>query len=198
MHLSQKYLLTAVCMLAGLMNSLQAQEAGKVRFAIAGERIQYTDKNIHSIGLDFEIFVSDHLSMSYRFALGGNSNRELFAHIPVGAWLASYPLTVYGNTLDEITIAASIILLLIPESLNTHFFISDNIRLSPFVAPLGMFYENTETRPTPPLRPGFSTGLRTYFFKDNLSFVPYLGARSLYSRGSKWGLLAGFTFGVGL
>lgn len=192
------YAVTLVFIFTGLFGSLRAQEAGKVRFSLAGERIQYTDRNIQSLGLDFEIFVSDHLSMSYRFALGGNSDGELFAHIPVGAWLASYPLTAYGGSLDEITVAASVILLLIPESFNTHFFISDNVRVSPFVAPLGMFYENTAERRSPPLRPGFSTGLRTYFFKNNLSFVPYLGARSLYSRGSTWGIFAGFTFGIAL
>lgn len=174
------------------------QEAGIFRLSLAGEHIRFSDRSITSLGLDLDVFVSDHLSLSYRYAIGINSREEFYAHIPLGAWLASFPLTAYSRTNSDILIAASIFLLLIPESINAHIWLGDNFRLSPFIAPLGMFYENITDRPNPPFQAGFSGGIRAYFFNKDLSLMPYLGVRSLYTRGASWGLLAGASLGIKL
>ncbi len=174
------------------------QEAGIFRLSLAGEHVRFSDRSITSLGLDLDVFVSDNLSLSYRYAIGINSRDEFYAHIPVGAWLASFPLTAYSQTSSDILIAASIFCLLIPESINAHIWLGDNVRLSPFVAPLGMFYENITDRPNPPFQAGFSGGLKAYFFTKKFSLMPYLGVRSLYARGSSWGLLAGASLGIKL
>lgn len=191
------------CLLSSLvlglsLGTLQAQEAGRVRFSIAPERTQYLDRVVQSYGLDLEIYLSDYVSMSYRFAFGRTRDNGLYAHIPMGTWFAAYPFTIYVNTTDDFYLYATLISVALPESLNFHIPLNDNFHLSPYIAPLGMYYEEVDPNLPASFDAGFSLGLRLNVFNQmqTAALAPYVGLRRLYKRDAEFGLLAGFTLGL--
>jgi hypothetical protein len=172
-----------------------AQAESYSRLSFTAERMQYSDRLVHAGGLVFEYYISDWFSISYPLDFGVNSQNRFYMRFPTGVWLATYPFTTYANTGQNFWLYASIVAVVLPESLHWHIRASENFHISPFAAPLGMYYEKTINDNSPALEAGFTGGLRFDVFRNNLAFSPYLAGRSLYRRGSGWGLVGGFTFG---
>ncbi|GAB4403165.1 MAG: hypothetical protein OHK0053_27720 [Microscillaceae bacterium] len=179
-----------------VISEAQGQEEGNFRLAFAPERGQYTDRAITSFGIEMEYFWSDNFSMAYRFALGRNSDEVVFAQIPTGTWLASYPFTAYFDTNNEGLLYAALLALVIPESFNIHFWVGEKLRLSPYLSPLGMYYEGARPERRSPFRAGYSTGLRVYIITGDFNLCPYLGIRSLYQQGDGLGIVGGISMGI--
>lgn len=165
-----------------------------VDVSLGGERIQFSDRNIQSYGLTFDVYLSDNISLSYRLALGANSSRAFYSQLPMGVWLAANVFEDQFFDLEGI-LALTIIL---PEAIYFNFPASRLLDVGFFVAPLGMFYEDLDRLDNPSFRPGFSTGVRLNIIKDNYVISPYIGGRALYSSTAQWGLLVGASIGLRL
>lgn len=132
-----KKIFLIVCLLI-LGPSLFAQDW--VDISLGGERIQFSDRNIQSYGINFDIYLSENISLSYRLALGQNSSREFYSQIPFGTWLTT---NIFLDQFYEYEGLLALTLIL-PEAIFFNFPASRILDVGFFVAPLGMFYEELE------------------------------------------------------
>lgn len=188
--------ITIVFILIFLQHWAKAQEQGNFRVLLSGQHTQFSDRFIRDFGFGAEYYVSDEWSIGYHFSFGANTDREFFAHIPTGTWFASYPFRIFANFGDDFWLYATVLSVLLPESINFHIRPSDSFHISPFIAPLGMYYEETQENPNPNFKIGLSTGVRLNIFKDNFSIAPYGGVRGLYEDMSKLGVFGGLNLSV--
>jgi hypothetical protein len=192
------YLIPLIILFFSSFTIAQNPEAGNVRLSILTERIQYpsTGRFTQSFGLQLEWFVSDLISLNYNFDGGFNIDRKFYFHMPLGTWFASYPFSTYANTGQNFWLYASVISLVIPEGINFNIRPSETMMISPYIAPLGVYYERRIENDNRSFEAGFSGGLKFSVSKENLFFAPYAGMRSLYKRGSTWGIVGGVNLGV--
>jgi hypothetical protein len=189
------FVFLATCQLI-FTSHILAQEQGNVRFSLMTERLIYDNRTIQNYGLAVDWFVADWCSLQYSFAIGNTSKRKFYANVPLGAWISGVPLRGFVSTWDDSYLFLLFLTMLLPEGANFHIPVNEQFKISPFVYPLGMYYEESAENNNGRFIGGLSTGLRFNVFKDNFSFSPYAGVRTLYQRDSGWGLLVGLSVGI--
>jgi hypothetical protein len=174
-----------------------AQEEGNFNLSLIGDYTQFQDRGIQSYGLYAEYYLNESVSLGYHFSMGANSYRQFSSHISMGSWLAAYPFSIFINTADEFYLYLAVLAIVIPESINFHIRPSDNFLISPYIAPLGMYYEAKDDFDiNNRFQAGYSAGIRLNIFGGNVSLAPYGGIRSLYRRNAEFGFVGGASLGV--
>lgn len=150
-------------------------------------------------GVSFEVFLFDEdlVSINYNLSFGHHNQNGFLVHYPLGIYMASYPLSLIntGGNNDWIFWAA-LLCIIIPESVNLHFKLSNEIFVSPYFSPAGMdtWWDNGRAVAEPTL----GMGIRFNVIKDNQwTLSPFAGVKSHYSNISWNQVQFGCMIGVG-
>jgi hypothetical protein len=136
-------------------------------------------------GLNGEIFITEEgwCSLGYNVSFGKHTKNDFVLHLPLGWYIAQYPLRAINTSNDSWWIWGTLLCLVLPESVNFHIKLSDNFYISPYIAPAGidMWHEYGDTR----WEPTFAAGIRLNVLKDKWNLSPFLGVKTHYS-GINW------------
>jgi hypothetical protein len=138
--------------------------------------------NYQTGGVQLEFYVVEEgwCSIGYQLALGKNAQNNFMLHLPLGWYLAQYPLQFSGTSHDNWWIWAAIICLALPENINFHFKLSDNFYVSPYFAPAGIDFWQDAGYNT--WQPTIAAGIRLNVLKDSKwSLSPFLGVKTHYN-----------------
>jgi hypothetical protein len=153
-----------------------AQTKGDVRIGAYGHVASFGSKMIPQYGLNGELFITDNLSLVYKYAIGKNVNGDLTGHINPALFLlavtASYPAAALGT-------------LLISEGISYHIAINESIEVAPYISPLGA---ELNLYPEYPIVLSCAVGVNLFIKNatpfENISFAPYGGAVIIYRDGN--------------
>jgi hypothetical protein len=177
----------------------QNEEDG-VRLSLVYEQIRNFKKAevYQSGGLYGEIFVGEGwCSLGYNVSFGSQTQNGFTLHLPLGWYAAQYPLRAANTSGDNWWIWGTLICLILPETVNLHFKLSDNFYFSPYIAPAGvdMWYEYGDARWESTL----GAGIRLNVLKDSKwSLSPFVGVKTHYSNINWSQVQFGTMIGVGL
>lgn len=145
------------------------------RLGTFGQMTYISNDIIPQYGISAEIFVTNNISLNYKYAVGIDQNGEINGHINPSIFLLPFAYSY----------EAFLGILLIPEGVSYHFFISDYLELAPYINPLSAevnLYDNK------PLLLSGAIGLNTYLNKatpiNDLSIGINCGMLIIYGDGT--------------
>ncbi len=139
-------------------------------------QIGYIDNNIlPQYGISAELFVTDNISLNYKYGMGLNPNGDITGHFNPSLFLLPFAYSF----------EAILAVLLIPEGISYHIYLSDYFELAPYISPLSAEANLYDDRP---LVLSGSLGFNAYFKNatpfNNLMFGINAGSIIIYRVGS--------------
>jgi len=114
-----------------------AQNNNSFRLGGFGQAVYVGNEIMPQMGISGEWFVTENLSLNYKYALGQRMDGEFTGHINPSIFLLPFAYSL----------EAILAVLLIPEGVSYHFFVSEYYEIAPYISPLSaevnMFEENT-------------------------------------------------------
>lgn len=155
--------------------------------------------NLQSGGLQTEFFLGDGgwCSLGYSMSFGTHTRNNFTFHMPLGIYLAQYPLQAVGTRSGDWWLWGTLLCLIIPESVNFHIKLSNEFYVSPYIAPAGIdFWRDASDFSV--WEPTFAAGIRLNVIKDEKwSLSPFLGVKTHYSKMNWSEIQFGTMIGVG-
>ncbi len=169
--------------LVATTNAQNGEFSGRVSLFYEQVRHFKPNRVYQSGGINAEFFVNDEgwFSIGYSTSLGHDTQNGLVFHMPLGVYLSSYPfrLAAINRVNDDFYIWLAVLLLIIPESANFHFKVSNEFVVSPYIAPAGIDYWRTNDQ-TNVWSPTFSAGIKMHVLKEKMSLAPFAGIKIHY------------------
>lgn len=135
-------------------------------------------------------------TVGYNLAFGHHAQYGFLMHMPIGWYLAQYPMQFMGTGQDNWWIWGVILCIILPESVNLHFKVADNFYISPYLAPTGIdFWQYGGINQW---EPTLAMGIRLHVIKDDKwSLSPFLGIKTHYNTINWSEVQVGTMIGVG-
>lgn len=139
-------------------------------------QISYVNNSIlPQYGISAELFVTENISLNYKYGMGLNPSGDLTGHFNPSIFLLPFAYSFEGI----------IAVLLIPEGISYHIYLSDYFELAPYISPLSAeanLYDDL------PLVLSGSLGFNAYFKNatpiSNLLFGINAGSTIIYRDGT--------------
>jgi hypothetical protein len=154
------------------------------RLSLVYEQVRnFKQNNVYqSGGLQGEVFLGEgFFSLGYGMSFGKDSQNGFVFHMPLGVYLASYPISWYSYNRynNDWYLWAALLLIILPESANFHFKLSNEFVISPYIAPAGIDYWKSYDG-FDVWSPTFAAGIRLNVLKNNLNLSPFAGVKIHY------------------
>ena len=186
-----------------ILEKSHAQFAGDFKLGIGANTFMLANNNAfaESYGIDADYYITDWLSIQYRYSLIVNVNRKVGFGAPMGFYgaIVSFSNIVFQNGTETFWLLAGIVSILVPDGIALHFPLErekNQVSFGPFVNVLSTEYNLLDRKEVK----GFgSVGLRLDIpFREQFIFSPYVGSGLLYGENyqSNWGGTAGISGGV--
>lgn len=188
----------------GILKKKEIGDGSSFRLNLIAEQWQTDQFQARSFGLELELYVSNNVSIASQFDIGSlTNNKGRYGHIPLGVWLAGYPLSWVNvaNPNNNGLYYLAFLLAILPETVNFHIpLANDKITISPYLTPIGMHYLGTVNANTTyeQFLLGFTGGVKVnIFFGKELEWAitPHIAWRGLYKQNTPNGFLGGFKIG---
>jgi hypothetical protein len=156
------------------------------RIALITENWQSDQFSSYSVGLQFELYLNENISIATQLDMGPLEQQTgFYGHLSWGMWLAGYPLTLAsrngGN--NEGLVFFALLLAIMPETIYFHIPVTNQLVISPFVTPVAMHYLGTIKAKTTyeQFIPALSVGVRTNIsLNRNWEISPNISWRTAY------------------
>lgn len=149
--------------------NIYSQEKGDFRMGMYAQANSLQDRETPMFGISGEYFLSNKLSMNYKYGLGLNNQGAITAHINPS--ILSIFFIQSGDAL--------LFSFMIPEGISYHIYPKENLEVAPFINPLGSEI-NMYDSPTVVLSCSFGVSLHIKPIKD-FSISPNIGAMIIYA-----------------
>ncbi|TAE66620.1 MAG: hypothetical protein EAZ85_15790 [Bacteroidetes bacterium] len=184
----------------GILKKKEVGDGSSFRLNVLAEVWQTTQFQAQSFGLELEVYANENISIAWQCDIGSlGRGKGRYGHIPLGLWLAGYPLGWANNGVaannNQGYLYLAILLAVIPETINFHIPLASNkIAISPYITPIGMHYLAT----TDSYTLGFTGGVKANIFigkELEWAITPHIGWRALYKQDTPKGFLGGIKIG---